>query len=147
MPLYSGLVKILLLHFYLPDHWHSLYSDLIGWPTLRFLATGDVSTSSLAVCASRSDSPLPTTECLQAAPSSSSWDGPVYSAATFPATILSWFKLDLKERMTTNEINCELPCFTSLFFTKFHWVVKWSPRGLEILPPLETGRWIVLESL
>ncbi len=48
-----------------------------------------------------SDSPLPTTECLQATPSvgsSLSWDGPVYSAATFPATVWSQFKLDLKKR-------------------------------------------------
>ncbi len=35
------------------------------------------------------------------------WDGPVYSAATFPATVWSQFKLDLKERETTNEIKRE----------------------------------------
>ncbi len=48
-----------------------------------------------------SDSPLATTECLQVTPSvglSSSWDGSVYSAATFPATVWSQFNLDLKER-------------------------------------------------
>ncbi len=57
-----------------------------------------------------SDSPLLTTECLQATPSvnsRSSWDGPVYSAATFPVIVSSQFKLDLKERETTNIIKRE----------------------------------------
>ncbi len=50
-----------------------------------------------------SDLPPPTTECLQATPLVSlnlSWDGPVYSTATFPATFLFRFKLDLKEGAT-----------------------------------------------
>ncbi len=75
----------------------SVLSVLICLSTLPFLATGDVATSWLAVRALRSDS---TTECQQAAPSvgsSSSWDGPVYSAATFPATVWSQFKLDSTE--------------------------------------------------
>ncbi len=57
------------------------------------------------------DWPLSITECLQATPSvssSSSWDRPVYSAATFPATVWSQFKLDFKERATTNKIKHEL---------------------------------------
>ncbi len=54
-------------------------------------------------------SPLPTTECLQATPSvGSSWDGPVYSTATYPVTVSSRFKLDLKERATTIEIKPKL---------------------------------------
>ncbi len=35
-------------------------------------------------------------------------DGPAYSAATSPATVSSHFKLDFKERATTNEIKREL---------------------------------------
>ncbi len=95
----------------------SVLSVLIGQSTLHFLATGDVGTSWLAVCALRSDSSLPTTESLQATPtvgSNLSWNGPVYSAATFPATTSSWFKLDLKERVTTNgkkHKNKEWSCF------------------------------------
>ncbi len=72
--------------------------------TLNFLVTGDAGTSWLAHRA------LPATECLQVTPSvgsSSSWDRPVYSTATFPATVWSQFKLDLKERETTNEIKHE----------------------------------------
>ncbi len=45
-----------------------------------------------------SDLPLPTAKCLQATKSvssSSSWDVPVYDAATFPAYLSSQFKLDL----------------------------------------------------
>ncbi len=60
----------------------------------------------------RSNLPQQTTECLQTTPSvgsSSSWDGPVYSTATLPATIWSQFKLDLKERVTTNRIKREPP--------------------------------------
>ncbi len=37
----------------------------------------------------------------------SSCDEAVYSAATFPASVSSEFKMDLKERATTNEIKCE----------------------------------------
>ncbi len=54
-----------------------------------------------------SDSPLPTTECLQITTSfssSSSWDGAVYCAATFPATVSSQFKLDL-EKKSVNKRN------------------------------------------
>ncbi len=85
-------------------------SALIGRSKLRFLATGDFDTSWLAVgCVLHFDSPLSTTEYLQATASvSSSWDGPVYSAATFSASVWSQFKLDLKERETTNEIKLEL---------------------------------------
>ncbi len=58
-----------------------------------------------------------TTECLQAKPSvGSSWDGPVYSAATFPATVSSQFKLDLKQRVTTKMSWSQRPqrsCFSS----------------------------------
>ncbi len=82
----------------------SVFSVLIHQSTLHFLATSDVGTSWVAVRVSHSVSPLLTTECLQATPSagvSSSWDGPLYSAATFPATVWSWFKLDLKGRATT----------------------------------------------
>ncbi len=64
------------------NQWRSV---LICWYMKCSLATGDIHTS-WSPC---SDSPLPTTECLQATPSVSSsvsWDGPVYSAATFPAT-------------------------------------------------------------
>ncbi len=61
----------------------TVLSVLIGWSTRHVLATGDVSTSA-------------------------GWDRPVYSAATFPATILSQFKPDLKERATTNEIDLDL---------------------------------------
>ncbi len=60
------------------------------------------------ISSSRSDSPLLTTECLQATPSvnsSSGWDRPVYSSTTFPETLWSQLKLDLKERETTNELN------------------------------------------
>ncbi len=79
----------------------SVLSVLIGWSMLYFLATGEASTSWFAVHALCADLPLPTTECLQATTLvglSSSWDGPVYSAATSPATVWSQFKLDLKER-------------------------------------------------
>ncbi len=79
----------------------SVLSVLIGRSTLRFLVTGDVGMSWLAVHALRSDSPLPATERLQTTPSvgsSSSWDRPVYSAATFPATVWSQFRLDFRER-------------------------------------------------
>ncbi len=96
IPLYSGLVKILSL--YLPNCWHSLYS--LSLSTLLFFATSNIVTSWLAVCVLHFDSPQPTTDCLLATPSvgsSSSWDRPVYSAATFTATVLSWFKLALKE--------------------------------------------------
>ncbi len=56
-------------------------SVLIGRSTLPFLATGDVLTSWLAT------------------PSvGSSWDGPVYCAATFPATVWTQIKLDWRER-------------------------------------------------
>ncbi len=47
----------------------SVLSVLISQSTLRYLATGDVSTSSLAVCALRSDSSPLTTKCLQVTPS------------------------------------------------------------------------------
>ncbi len=40
--------------------------------------------------------------------SSLSWDRPVYPAVTCTATISSWFKLDLKERVTTIKIKCQL---------------------------------------
>ncbi len=50
-----------------------------------------------------SDSPKPL-QAPQSVGSSLSWDGPVYSAATFPATILSQVKLVLKERATKNQI-------------------------------------------
>ncbi len=50
-----------------------------------------------------SDSPLPTTVSAIHT-SSTSWDGPVYSAATFPANDWSQFKLDLKVSETTNVI-------------------------------------------
>ncbi len=78
----------------------SILSILIGWCTLHLLVTGDISTSWWAVRCLCSDSPMPTTECLQGTPSvglSSSWDGPVYSAATCPATVWSQFKLYSKE--------------------------------------------------
>ncbi len=82
----------------------SVLSVLTGWTMLRFLATGDVSTSSLV---HRALIRLwQQQQCLQVTPSvslSSSWDGPVYSPETFPATIWSQFKLDLKEKATTNE--------------------------------------------
>ncbi len=107
MPLYSGLVKILLLPFYLPSDALCTLFRLICCSMLRFLATGDDSMSWWAVCVSRSGSPL-LTECLQATPSfssSSTWDGRVYSAATFPATVSSQFKLELKKRKTTTEEN------------------------------------------
>ncbi len=83
----------------------SVLSVLIGRSALW--TTGDLSYELISCSCLRSDSPLPTTECLQVTPSvgsSSSWDGPVYSAATFAATISSHFKLDLKEKVTTNEI-------------------------------------------
>ncbi len=63
-----------------------------------------------------SDSPLPTTECLQATASVS------LLQFTFPATILSLFKLDLKERSTTNEIKHK-PAQTAAVYllpNKFH---------------------------
>ncbi len=85
----------------------SVLSVLIGQSTLLFLATDDISMSWLAVCALRCDSPLPTT-ATPLAGSSSSWDWPVYSAATFPATFSSRFKLDLNERATTNELKRKL---------------------------------------
>ncbi len=72
---------------------------------IRFLATDDVGMSWLAHCALTRQQ-----HCLQATPSvssNSSCDGLVYCAATFPATVWSQFKLDLKERETTNEIKCE----------------------------------------
>ncbi len=76
----------------------SVLCVMIGRSALRFLATGDVGTSWLAHHALTR---LCQQQSLQATPSvgsSSSWDGPVYSAATFPATVWSQFKLDLKER-------------------------------------------------
>ncbi len=88
----------------------SVLTVLIGRSTLRFLATGDVGMGWLAVCVLCFDSPLLTTECLQCLqvkPSSSSWDGPVYSAAAFPSIISSHFKLDLKQRATANKVKCE----------------------------------------
>ncbi len=87
----------------------SVLSVRIGWSMLHLLVTGDVGASWLAARAVRSDSPLPTTEGLQATlpvSSTSSWDRPVHSAAIFPATISSRFRLDLKKRPTTNEIRC-----------------------------------------
>ncbi len=55
----------------------SVLSVLIGWSTLRFEATCDVSMSWLAVHALSSDSHLPTTEFLQTTQSvGSSWDEP-----------------------------------------------------------------------
>ncbi len=57
MPLYLGLVKMLLLPSYLPNQWHSVFSALIGQSALCFLVTGDISTSWLAVCAFCSNSP------------------------------------------------------------------------------------------
>ncbi len=80
---------------------HVCSSFLIGQSTLRILAAGEGGMSWLAVHASRFDLSLSTTECLQATlwvSSSSSWDGPVYSASLFPATVLSRFKLDLKRK-------------------------------------------------
>ncbi len=74
------------------------------WIWVWILVTGDIGASWLAVCAFHSDSPLPTTECLQVTPSagsSSSWDWAVYSAATFPAAV--WSQAGLK-RETTNEV-------------------------------------------
>ncbi len=80
----------------------SAFSVLIGWSTLCFLATGDIFTRWLAVRALSSDSPLPTTECLQTTLTAWAW------AATFPANVLSQFKLDLlKERASTNGIKHE----------------------------------------
>ncbi len=111
MPLYSGLVKILLLTFYVAQSLTlSVVSVLNRLSVLHIIATGVVCASWWAVRALRSDSPLPTTECRQATTSfgsSSSWDGTVQSAATFPATVSSRFKLALKERAATNEIKCE----------------------------------------
>ncbi len=72
----------------------SLLSVLIGQPTLRFLVTGDDGTSRLAVWALHSDLPPPTTECVRPTPS-------------VAATVWSQFKLDLKEKVTTNEIKRE----------------------------------------
>ncbi len=54
-----------------------------------------------------SDSPLPTTECLRATPSggsSSSWDGPVYCTATFPAAVWSQFKWSSSPRKQLQRI-------------------------------------------
>ncbi len=44
-------------------------SDLICCSVLHFLATGDAGTCRLAVCALRSDLPLPKAECLHMTPS------------------------------------------------------------------------------
>ncbi len=71
-------------------------SVLIGRSMLHFLETGDIGTSWSAhraltrLCQQQS-------VCSHTV-SPPSWDGPVYSAATFPATIWSQFKLDWKER-------------------------------------------------
>ncbi len=93
----------------LSDALCALCSESTERVALLFLVTGEVSMSWLVVCALRSDSPLSPTECLQVTPSvGSSWDGPVYSTATYPVTVSSRFKLDLKERATTIEIKPKL---------------------------------------
>ncbi len=77
----------------------SVLSVLIGQSTQCSLATGDVGMSWWAVRTLRTDSPLQTQEGLQATLSvsaSSSWD----STATFPSTVSSQFKLDLKRERT-----------------------------------------------
>ncbi len=95
----------------------SVLSVLIGRSTQRFLPTGDVSMSWLA---HRALTRLCQQQCLQVTPSvgsSSRWDGAVYSAATFPASVWSQFKLDSQERTTTNEIKHE-PEQTAVCFPK-----------------------------
>ncbi len=79
------------------NQWRSLYS--LSWFYAALLSNRWCQYKLIS-----SDSPLPTTECLQATLLvSSSWDGPVYSAATFPAIVWSQFRLDLKVRATTNK--------------------------------------------
>ncbi len=85
----------------------SVLSVLIHRYMLRLSATGEVGMSWLA---HRALTHLCQQHCLQATASvdlSSSWDGPVHSATTFPATLSSQFKLDLKESATTNEVKQE----------------------------------------
>ncbi len=112
MPLYLGFMKSLSLQFYLANHRHSLYS-------LSWLA-GPRYAPQWQVTSVRADWLFVsyaltrlwmTTKCLQALPSigsSSSWDGPVYSAATFPATVWSQFKLDREKReRQQTKIKCD----------------------------------------
>ncbi len=82
----------------------STLSFLIHQCTLHFFTTCNVGARWLAHCALTH---LCQRKCLQATTSvgsSSSWDGPIYSAATFTATVSSQFKLDLKETATAKEI-------------------------------------------
>ncbi len=100
------LKKILSLPFYLPNQWGSLKTlcpDRLVYTALL----SDRRHQYELISSPCSDLPLPTTECLSVG-SSLSWDGPVYSAATLPAMVWPQFRLDLKERETTNEIKCEV---------------------------------------
>ncbi len=82
----------------------SVLSVLIGQSALRFLPTGGIGTSWLGVHAS-----------------SSSWDRPVYSTATFPATASSQLKLDLKDKSNNNKIiKPEATAAMELLPNKFH---------------------------
>ncbi len=66
----------------------------IGWSMLHLLATGDVGTSRLAhraltrLCQQQS-------VCKRHRRFAQAHDGPLYSAATFPATVSSQFKMEL----------------------------------------------------
>ncbi len=104
MPLYSGLVKILSLLFFLPDQWHTLCSlSSLASVRSRFLATGDVCTSWLAVRALHSDSPRQQQsvckrhrQSAQALAETNQFNQLQLSLQLFRC----WLKLDLKERAT-----------------------------------------------
>ncbi len=104
IPLYSGLVKIPSLPFIWP------VSDALCTFCPNLPVHSTLLSDRWCQLFVPYRSPLPTTECLQVTPSvgsSSSWDGPVYSVATFPATVQLEFKLDFTERATINKIKCE----------------------------------------
>ncbi len=90
----------------------SVLSVLIRRSMLHFLVRGDVS---MSWSSHRALTHLCQQQCLQARLSvglSSCWHRPINSTVTFPATISSQFKLDVKERATTNEIK-RLPVQTA----------------------------------
>ncbi len=85
----------------------SVLSFLIGRSTLRLLATGDIGMSRLAVCALRSDSPLPT--MLSKSHTVSGLGLGLRRTSLLccnsPCNRFISVQTGLKERATTNEIN------------------------------------------
>ncbi len=84
----------------------SVLSVLSGWYMLRFLGTSDVDTSWLDRHALRSDSPLPTT--VSASNTISRLRLELKRITLFRCNFpCNRFKLNLKERATTNKLRCK----------------------------------------